>query len=69
MVEGMDAITPGPPEYVKRLIDEPGLRALGYDVTVGLGANGRGVSVTLRHPLRGNGDWGWVSLDLEPAPA
>ena len=34
---------------------------------VGLNVNWQRVNVTIRHPLRGNSDWGWMSLDLEPA--
>jgi hypothetical protein len=52
---------------VRRMIDELGLTALGYEVQIELSVDGGRVLVTLRHPLRGNSDWGWASLDLEPA--
>jgi hypothetical protein len=49
------------------MIDEPGLTALGYEVQVRLSVNRRREDVSFRHPLRGNSDRGWMSLDLEPA--
>ena len=52
---------------VRRMIDEPSLAALSYDVQVRFTTHRQHVDVTLRHPLRGNSDWGWMSLDLKPA--
>jgi len=63
----MATSAPDPLDDVRRMIDEPGLTALGYEVQIGLSVDGGRVLVTLRHPLRGNSDWGWASLDLRPA--
>ena len=63
----MATSVPRPLDDVRRMIDEPGLTALGHEVQIELTVDGGRVLVTLRHPLRRNSDWGWAPLDLRPA--
>ncbi len=55
-----------PLDEARRLADELGLFALGYEVKIEYDLQGH-VAIQLRHPLRGNGVYGWHTLSgLDP---